>query len=236
MFSEDGYSVVPGVYSATEVEVLLAALARVGLDGRFGVRAVLRDYPLLQDLVFTPRLLQLVSSVDPDLTSCIKSIYFDKPPTANWPVNWHQDLTLNVRGRVEVPGFKNWRELPERTVVQPPREVLENILTVRIHLDDAHAANGALRVVPGSHLGGVVSIKNWMKDGPEEEVICEVSAGGVQLMRPLLLHASKRSSAARRRVLHLEFSGYHLPSGLTWWEALHQVGSVADYTVVKYSR
>ena len=219
MLETAGFVVAPDVYSVGEVEALLATLEQAGLDGQFGVRAVLRDYPELQKLVFTPKLLQLVASVDPNLTTCIKSIYFDKPPTANWPVNWHQDLTLNVRGRVEAPGFKNWRELPERTVVQPPLEVLNNILTVRIHLDDTRAENGALRVVPGSQLSGVVPIKEWMKNGPAEEMICDVPAGGVQLMRPLLLHASKRSSAARRRVLHLEFSGYPLPDGLTWWAA-----------------
>jgi hypothetical protein len=39
------------------------------------------------------------------------------------------------------------------------------------------------------------------------------------LMKPLLLHASSRSTSARpRRVVHLKFSAAELPEGLAWRE------------------
>ena len=36
-------------------------------------------------------------------------------------------------------------------------------------------------------------------------------------MRPLLLHASARSTTDRhRRILHIEYAGFPLPEGLRW--------------------
>jgi hypothetical protein len=44
-----------------------------------------------------------------------------------------------------------------------------------------------------------------------------VAEGGVMLMRPLLLHASSKCrTGAHRRVLHIEYAGCDLPSGLQW--------------------
>ena len=46
------------------------------------------------------------------------------------------------------------------------------------------------------------------------------SAGDALLMRPLLLHASGRSTSPRhRRVLHIEYAAFALPQGLHWHEA-----------------
>src|SRR2546425_7573030 len=35
--------------------------------------------------------------------SPVRAIYFDKLPEANWPVAWHQDLTLALRARAYAP-------------------------------------------------------------------------------------------------------------------------------------
>ncbi|HTG55511.1 MAG TPA: hypothetical protein VL943_04555, partial [Niabella sp.] len=49
--------------------------------------------------------------------------------------------------------------------------------------------------------------------------ICDVDACGIQIMTPLLLHASsKATSQKHRRVIHLEFNTMELPGGLTWAE------------------
>jgi len=105
--------------------------------------------------------------------------------------------------------------------VQPPVEFLQQMLTVRLHLDDADESNGALRVLPGTHRLGRLSsrrIQELQRDQPE--FLCVVSAGDAVLMRPLLLHASSRSASTRhRRVLHLEYAAFSLPSELSWHEA-----------------
>jgi ectoine hydroxylase-related dioxygenase (phytanoyl-CoA dioxygenase family) len=91
---------------------------------------------------------------------------------------------------------------------------LERNFTIRIHLDDTDRNNGALKVIPGSHRKGVYRPEtiDWSK---ETEAICEVPAGGIMIMRPLLLHASNRTNNhARRRVIHIEFSNTALPEDL----------------------
>ena len=53
----------------------------------------------------------------------------------------------------------------------------------------------------------------------EKETICEVDKGGIMIMKPLLFHASnKTTNDKRRRVIHIEFSRQELPNGLEWSE------------------
>jgi len=92
------------------------------------------------------------------------------------------------------------------------------MLTVRVHLDDADASNGALAVLPGTHREGILDDDRIreLRD-TVEPVLCEASAGDALLMRPLLLHASGRStSTRRRRVIHLEFGADQLTGGVRW--------------------
>lgn len=161
----------------------------------------------------------MLSALFPEGYHLAKAIYFDKPAGSNWLVAWHQDLMINVDHRpAELLGFGPWTSKLEGVSVQPPVDVLENVCTIRIHLDDCGASNGALRVVPGSHRLGVVH-SAAQAALTASAVTCPVPAGGAMLMRPLLLHASNRSTSDRpRRVIHLEFSSAELPGGLQWRE------------------
>ena len=92
------------------------------------------------------------------------------------------------------------------------------MVTIRIHLDRADERNGALLVIPGSHLHGRIAPENipgfLEKTGP---VRCDMERGGILLMQPLLLHSSRSSETGRnRRVLHIEFSAASLPAPLEW--------------------
>lgn len=150
----------------------------------------------------------------------MRAIYFDKSPDANWLVAWHQDLTIAVRERVEAAGFGPWSMKGGVPHVQPPMEMLERMITVRLHLDDADAGNGALRVLPGSHRFGRLSTEKIQElRATEPEALCVANAGDVLLMRPLILHASGRSNSPKhRRILHIEYAGFDLPPGLQWQE------------------
>lgn len=88
-----------------------------------------------------------------------------------------------------------------------PATALDRIVALRIHLDDSTAANGPLRVLPGTHRLGLLSDADARQIARErEQVSCVVGRGGVVAMRPLLLHtSSKATDAARRRVLHVEY-------------------------------
>ena len=122
--------------------------------------------------------------------------------------------------KIPSANFGGWSVKKGVVHVQPPASVLENMLTLRVHLDDCDADNGPLRVLRGSHRygrlndGQVEDLKHT-----SEEVICVVPAGGVLLMRPLVLHASSPAKIPRhRRVIHLEYAADPLPAPLRWFE------------------
>lgn len=218
---EKGFEIIENVYSEQEVNCILEQLAAKNIGNKFGIRAFLSDNPEIAEKVFTPQLMEIISTIAPGCDKSIKSIYFDKPPNANWVVNWHQDLTINLVDKKEVPNFKNWRVTPERTIVQPDIATLENIFTIRIHLDDCTKENGALRVIESSHKSGVIKINEWIKGKAGVERVCEVKRGGVLIMKPLILHASRRTeNQQNRRVIHIEFSNRALPFGLKWKEGI----------------
>jgi hypothetical protein len=209
-----GFSQIAGVLDATEQSRLLAALGPATGPGRRG----LLSNPIIAALASSPTLLDLVRPHLPAPPVPTRAIYFNKSPDTNWLVPWHQDLTIALREPAEVPGFGPWSTKDGITHVQPPVALLEQMLTVRLHLDPADASNGALRVLPGSHRSGRLDpaqIQQWRERQPE--FLCTASAGDVLLMRPLLLHASARSTTDRhRRILHIEYAGFTLPEGLHW--------------------
>jgi len=191
------------------------------VENNFGVREFLLKIPELREYIFTKKLIAIIETISPDCNKSIKSIYFDKPPSSNWIVNWHQDLTINLKEKKEVANFKNWRTKNERTIVQPNKEILEGIFTIRFHLDDCTKENGALRVIENSHKDGVIEIKEWIKNKEGLERICEVKKGGILLVKPLILHSSKRTENQKnRRVIHIEFTDKELPIGLNWKEEI----------------
>ncbi len=149
----------------------------------------------------------------------VRSILFDKTPDENWPVAWHQDLTITVQEQKEVEGYGPWSVKDGAPHVQPPTSLLENMITLRIHLDPTPEENGALRVIPGSHLGGK-SPSPIAEDQEKSAITCACEAGDVLMMSPLILHASSRSTkAARRRILHFEYArDEDLDPALAWHE------------------
>ncbi|MFD1467049.1 phytanoyl-CoA dioxygenase family protein [Hymenobacter caeli] len=184
----------------------------------FAIRNLLGEIPALGALLDTAALRKLLGELFPAGGHLTKAIYFDKPAGSNWLVAWHQDLMINVAHRADVPGFGPWTAKAGWVAVQPPVDVLENTVTVRLHLDACDATNGALKVVPGSHRRGVVPAAA-IAGHTATATVCAVPAGGAMLMKPLLLHASNRSTSDRpRRVIHLEFSAEELPAGLAWRE------------------
>jgi hypothetical protein len=213
-----GFSVCSGVIGQTEQQELLSTLGPVCGAGRRGILSL----PAVARLARSERLLGLVRPHLPSEPLPVRAIYFDKSPDANWLVSWHQDLTLALRTRVEVPGFGPWSIKDGVPHVQPPIELLQQMLTIRVHLDDADESNGALRVLPGSHRFGRLTSERIQELRAEQaDHLCAVPAGDALLMRPLLLHASSRSTSPRhRRVLHIEYAGFRLPDKLNWHEAV----------------
>lgn len=221
VLTQKGFEIIENVYSKVELNDIIQLIESKEIGGKFGVREFLVDNPDIADKIFTKKLLSIIKSISPNRNKSIKSIYFDKPPNANWIVNWHQDLTINLTNRREVTGFKNWRTNQVHTVVQPSRKILERIFTIRVHLDDCTKENGALGVIENSHKNGIIEVKDWISHKTGIEKICEVKAGGTLMMKPLILHSSRRTENQKnRRVIHIEFTDSELPNGLRWKEKM----------------
>ena len=221
-----GFATRDGVLSEPEVHELLSAMERVNKAGSvrkrggiFAVRNLLDVSPEVQSLARSPVIRELVVPVLGSECFPVRGILFDKIPGANWKVPWHQDVTIAVQERIEIDGFGPWSIKADVPHVQPPASVLENMFSVRIHLDACGEENGALRVIPGSHQLGRIpedEIPSVRHNLPEQ--VCAVGVGGALLMRPLLLHASSPSRAPEhRRVIHLDFAAVQLPLGMNWF-------------------
>jgi ectoine hydroxylase-related dioxygenase (phytanoyl-CoA dioxygenase family) len=230
-FLRDGFAILPQVIPDSEIDALGAAIdgltetpGTMRREGTlYGMRDALRGVTEVRQLARSETLLNLVSPVIGPEAFAVRALLFDKTPEANWGVPWHQDLTIAVEKRVDMAGFGPWTLKAGIDHVRPPVEVLERMVTLRVHLDDCGVDQGPLRVVPGSHAEGrleVAATQRWVERG--NLVTCLVPRGGVVMMRPLILHASSPAdSPRRRRVVHLEYAASPLPGGLNWFESAH---------------
>lgn len=220
----NGYAIVPDVLTHDAVDQLLAAVSIPALmetlTGRGGARDLFALVPAVAELASSPPLRRLAEDVLGSDAMAVRAVFFDKTPGANWKVAWHQDLTIAVRERRDVPGFAHWSVKAGIPHVQPPATILEQMVTLRVHLDDCDTTNGPVRVLPGSHAHGrlgAAEVDALVAD--TSAVTCCVARGSVLAMRPLLLHASSVAErAAHRRVIHLEYAAAELPGGLEWYE------------------
>ena len=224
--AESGFAVIEDVLTQETIAELLSALERMTdsvsmrrRGGIFAIRNLLDIAPEVQALAQLPELRALIDAVLGQEAIPVRGILFDKIPDANWKVPRHQDVTIAVQEKVDIEGFGPWSIKADVLHVQPPAYVLENMISLRLHLDRCGEENGALRVLPGSHLRGRISgdqISNIRDEAVEH--VCEVNTGGVLLMRPLLLHASSPSQVpGHRRVIHIDYAAVDLPTGMQWF-------------------
>jgi hypothetical protein len=183
---------------------------------RAGIRNPLSFSPLFSEI--ERQLRPLATLLTGSEAFPVRSILFDKTPETNWDVVWHQDVTIAVKERKDVDGFAPWSVKQGVPHVQPPASVLERMVTLRLHLDHCPAENGPLLVVPGSHTRGFIDVRTLDTAACDREAVaCVVNAGDVVAMRPLILHASRKSLVpTHRRVLHIEYACEPLPGGLGW--------------------
>lgn len=226
---EYGFAVINNVFSQKELEEINHVLQNIDTskenfrksEDLFAIRQFLKEVPEIKDLIFNENIQKVVKEIFGEKYFVVKSIYFDKPETSNWYVAYHQDLTISVDKKLDLPDFGPWTTKKNQFAVQPPLNILENIYTVRIHLDDTDENNGALKVVPKSHAKGIYRPEtiDWTI---ETEEICNVEKGGIMMMKPLTLHGSNRTTnGKKRRVIHIEFSDRELPEVLQWSERMH---------------
>jgi hypothetical protein len=148
----------------------------------------------------------------------VRAILFDKTPTTNWSLAWHQDRTIAVAERIDLDGFGPWTVKSGHLHVAPPFALLAGMVTLRVHLDPVPATNAPLLIAPGSHRLGLI---------PETDVrqvvrqcgtfACLADTGDIWLYATPILHASEAAlEPAHRRVLQVDYAIGELPGGLKW--------------------
>jgi hypothetical protein len=220
-----GFAIVPSLVPASSTRDLLALLSDLPLAPSvrrrrevYAARDLLSAVPAVGRIATAPPFAALVRPILGASAFLARALLFDKTPSANWKVTWHQDLTITLREPSQAPGFGPCSIKAGIAHTHAPDWLLSGMLTIRLHLDECPASNGPLRIIAGSHAHGRLTpaqIDQLVAAGNER--ICPVPAGGALIMRPLLLHASSPSqSPDHRRVLHLEFAAADLPPPLAW--------------------
>jgi ectoine hydroxylase-related dioxygenase (phytanoyl-CoA dioxygenase family) len=218
-FETDGFLMVSQVLSREACESFAARIQPGSASG--GTRCLLSESWCVL-LAKTLRMNPAISELLPVCHVAVQCTYFEKSSERNWLVPIHQDLSIPVANRVDEPSLRGWSIKEGSLFVQAPTELLEKLVAIRVHLDACDVGDGALRVLSGSHLQGVFSPSDAITlRNAGKQVECHAAQGSAMVMRPLLLHASSKSTGkSRRRVLHFVFGPRVLPHGLQWENAL----------------
>lgn len=217
-FERDGYAIAQGVIPPTELQAWSRICDTMGVTL---ARNLLADGTALR-LASSGAAAKLATELLGQRATPVRGLRFDKTPEENWAVAWHRDTAIAVAERPEAApvGFDRWTTKAGVPHVIAPTELLGRMVTLRIALDRCDRANGPLRVLPGSHLP-----PSLHRDASEVDpdghsaVDCLTEAGDVVLMRPTILHASRKATVPRRRrVVHLEYAAEALPRPLKWYD------------------
>jgi ectoine hydroxylase-related dioxygenase (phytanoyl-CoA dioxygenase family) len=199
-------------YSTARKSLSAAQIAR----SKAGARHVL-GVDAVRELAEDDRLLSLAAQFIGPHPIPFRATLFDKSPSSNWLVTWHQDTALPVRQRANHTSWGPWSVKAGVLHAIAPAAALATVVALRVHLDDSTHANGPLRVLPGTHTAGVLTHREVQRLA--ETVVpveCVAPAGGVVAMLPLVVHASSKANGGpSRRVLHIEYAArVHLEPGI----------------------
>jgi hypothetical protein len=220
-FDEQGFASVAGALPAVDCLAIIERLSALVSDISAGTRCLLPQ-PWCVDLARRLRDDAALAACLPAGHVAVQCTYFEKSAARNWLVAVHQDLSVPVAERIDAPGWRGWCEKEGSVFSQPPAELLEQLIAVRLHLDDCGPDDGPLRVVPGSHRLGLLSDDEAIRRRDEGPVVsCTARPDDALVLRPLLLHASSKATGrSLRRVLHFVFGPPALPHGLRWAQAV----------------
>ncbi|MGK7941097.1 MAG: phytanoyl-CoA dioxygenase family protein [Crocosphaera sp.] len=212
-----GYQIIKDCFSLKECEQINLELEGIDL---VGTRCLLQ-YQWCKNLAKTLKKRLINDCPDIEKLVTVQCTYFNKSLSHNWFVAFHQDRSIPMSKSVS-NHWPGWSQKEGMTFIQGTDDILNNMIAVRVHLDDSTEDNGSLSVIAGSHLYGTLKtekISQLKASIPEHKLL--VSRGDCIIMKPLLLHASSKSSTLlSRRVLHFLFGSSTLPQGLEWPEII----------------
>lgn len=152
-FDNNGYAIFRAAIELKVIQDLKNAVETLRGEHDFsgGLRRLVQLSPAIAEFAATEPLQEILRTIGLTDAFLVRSILFDKTPSANWKVAWHQDTKIPVREKFACPSFTSWSVKDGIHHTQAPAEILAGMRTLRIHLDDTPSANGALRIVPSSH-------------------------------------------------------------------------------------
>jgi len=201
-FKKNGYYLAKNVFSEDEVAVLKVEFDRIvrqlekhGEDaaenGVFGTRNVHQYSGIWMATLLDPKFLDLVEQfIGPDIVLNHNTLFVKRKSDGETPFHMHQD----------------WSYLPTQA---------DTMIAGMIHLGKATAANGALRVYPGSHNRG--RMEGSRENNPdfhaeypfEQATVIEAEPGDITFFDYFIVHGSEtsQSDTPRKVVIVRMFSG-----------------------------
>jgi ectoine hydroxylase-related dioxygenase (phytanoyl-CoA dioxygenase family) len=201
---EQGFDVIDSVLSQSDCDFITSSLP---ISRRAGTRDLMA-HPVVRELAFDTRLLDLAKAVLGPSAVPFRATLFAKTEGTNWLIPWHQDTALPLVEQFDNPDWTSWSTKAGIHYAHAPSWALSRVVALRVHLDPSLSDNGPLRVIPESHRTGVLSdreVLDYVQEHPA--TTCITDRGGILAMRPLLIHASSKSETETpRRVLHIEYA------------------------------
>lgn len=208
-FRRDGYAIFPGALDGALLALLraecddfvaredarmdAAGVDRLGISHRgkrYFANECQRERPVLRQMLFSPAMADICRATLGDTAYFFFDQYVVKGPDGGLPFSWHQDsgYVVGNGGPADHGPY----------------------LTCWCPLDDATIENGTVRLVPGSHGGGILphvrdaatnDLAVAVADG--QGVAVEVPAGSVVAFSSLTLHATGANRTDRPRRVYL---------------------------------
>jgi len=177
---DQGYSIHERVFDRREMAQLVEALNSADIERtKAGARHVLKQ-PAVRKLSNDRRLMMLASEFVGPAPIPFRATLFDKSNNANWLVVWHQDTALPLRARIDDAEWGPWSSKGDVLYAHAPAWALEQVVALRVSLDDSTSTNGPLRVLPDTHRGGVFTDDEIARVAASTRPVeCVVPAGGV---------------------------------------------------------
>lgn len=161
-------------------------MADLGEDGAYGINCYQARMAGIWDIATNPIILDHVEDLIGPNIICWASAILSKKPHDPKRVPWHQDASF-------------WALSPARTV------------TVWLAIDDADAANSAMRFIPGTHDKGPLAVQGtegsasvFHKETAGADALGEpftnaLRAGQMSMHADMLVHGSQPNISDRRR-------------------------------------
>jgi ectoine hydroxylase-related dioxygenase (phytanoyl-CoA dioxygenase family) len=209
-YHKNGYLLgLPPIYTPEEMARInaelphLLALLQPGETAK-DIREWHETSTYLYEIIKNPKILDLVEGILGPNFYCWASSFFIKEPFTHDTVGWHQDAYY-------------WPMAPHNSV------------TVWLAFDDVDEENGGMKLVPGSHLHGVIKHKRSTQTSSiltlelesgtfsdADAIQFKLKAGEVSLHDDRAVHGSPANPSPRRRAgLTIRYSGTNVKNDMS---------------------